>query len=114
VQARERLREALEIFRDLDAPPWAAQAESELRAAGARHRSQRQTDSLSSQEIRVASAAARGATTKEIAAEMFLSPKTIEFHIGRVYRKLGVSNRAELASALARTESNGSVARVTD
>jgi LuxR family maltose regulon positive regulatory protein len=45
---------------------------------------------------------------------MFLSPKTIEFHLGRVYRKLGVSNRAELASELARNESNGSMVHVTD
>jgi DNA-binding NarL/FixJ family response regulator len=58
-------------------------------------------DELTAQEERVARAEARGATTREIAAELFLSPKTVEFHLGRVYRKLGVRSRAALGTALA-------------
>jgi DNA-binding NarL/FixJ family response regulator len=46
----------------------------------------------------VAIAVARGATNREVAAELFLSPKTIEFHLGRVYRKLGIHSRTELAA----------------
>jgi LuxR family maltose regulon positive regulatory protein len=52
--------------------------------------------------VRVALAAARGATSKQVAAELFLSPKTIEFHLTRVYRKLGIRSRAELATEVAR------------
>jgi DNA-binding CsgD family transcriptional regulator len=97
-EARERLREALAAFERLGAPPWAAQAQAELRAAGARHRRPRD-DALTPQEHRVALAAARGATNREIAAELYLAPKTVEFHLGNVYRKLGVRSRTELAAA---------------
>ena len=54
------------------------------------------------QEIRVAEAVARGLTNPEVAAELFVSPKTIEFHLGRVYRKLGIHSRTELATVVAR------------
>jgi DNA-binding NarL/FixJ family response regulator len=58
-------------------------------------------DELTAQEIRVAEAVARGLTNREVAAELFLSPKTIEFHLGRVYRKLGIHSRTELATLVA-------------
>jgi DNA-binding NarL/FixJ family response regulator len=58
-------------------------------------------DELTAQEVRVAEAVARGATNKQVAAELFLSPKTIEFHLGRVYRKLGIHSRTELATLVA-------------
>jgi DNA-binding CsgD family transcriptional regulator len=99
-EARERLDEALAGFERLGAEPWAAQARAELRAAGAR-RGPARRPGLTPQERRVASAAARGATNREIAAELFLTPKTIEFHLGNVYRKLGVRSRTELAARLA-------------
>ncbi|MFA9272526.1 MAG: helix-turn-helix transcriptional regulator, partial [Baekduiaceae bacterium] len=50
---------------------------------------------------RIALAVARGATNREVAAELYLSPKTVEFHLGRVYRKLGVRSRTELAALVA-------------
>jgi DNA-binding CsgD family transcriptional regulator len=100
VAAREQLKQAVTGFEDLGAAPWAQRARAELRAAGGRQR-QPLGDSLTGQEERVARAAGRGATTREIAAQLFLSPKTVEFHLGRVYRKLGVRSRAELATVLA-------------
>jgi len=100
--ARERLREALETFERLGATPWAERAQAELRAAGAVKRAPvGDPDELTAQEARVALAVARGATNREVAAELFLSPKTIEFHLGRVYRKLGIHSRTELAALAA-------------
>ena len=58
-------------------------------------------DELTAQELRVARAVARGATNREVAAELFLSPKTVEFHLGRVFRKLGVRSRTQLARLVA-------------
>ena len=92
------MRAALETFRRLGAQPWVERTAAELRAAGAIHREPiADPDELSPQEIRVAMAVAEGATNKEVAAKLFLSPKTIEFHLGRVYRKLGIHSRTELA-----------------
>jgi DNA-binding CsgD family transcriptional regulator len=100
--ARDRLREALEAFERLGADPWADRARAELRAAGAIKREPvGDPDELTAQEVRVATAVARGATNREVAAELFLSPKTIEFHLGRVYRKLGIHSRTELAALAA-------------
>ena len=56
---------------------------------------------LTPQELQVALVVAKGATNREAGAALFLSPKTIETHLGRVYRKLGVRSRTELAAALA-------------
>ncbi|HEX5954485.1 MAG TPA: helix-turn-helix transcriptional regulator [Solirubrobacterales bacterium] len=58
-------------------------------------------EELTAQEVRVARAVARGGTNREVAAELFLSPKTIDFHLGRVYRKLDIHSRAELATLVA-------------
>ena len=101
-EARERLRAALDVFERLGAAPWSARAAAELRAAGARRRRAADSDDLTAQEVRVALAVASGATSRQAAAELFLSPKTIEFHLTRVYRKLGIGSRAELATAVAR------------
>ena len=102
VAARDRLREALEAFDALGAPPWSEQARDELRAAGAAARRRfADPDELTAQEVRVARAVARGQTNREVAAELFLSPKTIDFHLGRVYRKLDIHSRAELATMVA-------------
>ena len=102
VEARERLREALETFERLRAEPWAERTRAELRAAGAiKREAVGDPDELTAQEVRVALAVARGATNREVAAELFLSPKTIEFHLGRVYRKLGIHSRTELAGLAA-------------
>jgi DNA-binding CsgD family transcriptional regulator len=102
--AREPLRASLEVFERLGAAPWAERARSELEATGEQlrrgddHPSQR----LTPQELQVALVVARGATNREAGAALFLSPKTIETHLGRVYRKVGVRSRTELAALLAR------------
>jgi DNA-binding CsgD family transcriptional regulator len=102
VEARRHAHDALAVFEALGAEPWAERARAELRAAGGIERAPL-TDpfELTGQERRVALAVARGATNREVAAELFLSPKTVEFHLGRVYRKLGVRSRTELAALVA-------------
>ncbi len=101
--ARIRLQAALDAFEGVGAVLWAERARNELRATGARAR--RRTpdtrDDLTPQERRVAALVAEGLTNREVAARLFLSPKTIETHLGNVYRKLGVRSRLQLAHALA-------------
>jgi DNA-binding CsgD family transcriptional regulator len=101
-QAREHLRAALQTFERLEATPWAEHAATELRATGERVRRRRDADTsrLTPQELQVALAVARGATNREVAARLYLSPKTIEKHLGSVYRKLGLHSRTELANVL--------------
>jgi len=99
-EARERLRAALEGFERLHADAWARQAEAELRAAGARRRRKRDEHALTSQELRVAAAVQRGASNRDIAADLFLSPKTVEFHLRQIYRKLDVHSRTQLVARL--------------
>jgi len=100
--AREHLRAALDEFERLHAGAWASQAEAELRAAGGRHRSPQDDDgALTPQERRVAAAVRRGASNRDIAADLFLSPKTVEFHLRQIYRKLDVHSRSQLVAALA-------------
>ena len=96
--ARRQLHRALKLFEDLGAEAWAELARSELRAAGGRLRASR--DGLSPAELRVARAVARGATNREVATELYLSERTVEFHLMRVYRKLGVRSRTQLAISL--------------
>src|SRR5206468_6876562 len=98
-----QLHPALATFERLGARPWAERARAELRASGERLRPRKAVahDRLTPQEFQVSLAAAEGLTNKEIGARLFLSPKTVEFHLGRAYRKLGVSSRVELARLLA-------------
>jgi DNA-binding CsgD family transcriptional regulator len=102
-QAREHLRAALETFERLGAAPWAEHAAAELRATGerVRRRSDPDTSQLTPQELQVALVVARGATNKEAAAQLYLSPKTIEKHLGSGYTKLGLRSRTELARVIA-------------
>jgi DNA-binding CsgD family transcriptional regulator len=97
-QARELLRDALESFEDLEAAPWEQRVRAELRASGETTRRARHHvgDALTPHELQVALQVAEGKTNKEAAAALYLSPKTIEFHLARVYPKLGVRSRAEL------------------
>jgi DNA-binding NarL/FixJ family response regulator len=99
-EARVRLREAHAGFTRLGASAWAAQAEHELRAAGARRRAAAAPDVLTPQERRVIAAVRRGATNREIATELFLAPKTVEFHLRQIYRKVGVRSRTQLVATL--------------
>jgi DNA-binding CsgD family transcriptional regulator len=102
LDARERLGAALDAFERLGARPWAELARAELRAAGAVAREpDADPDELTPQEVRIAHAVAAGPTNKEVAAELFLSPKTIEFHLSSIYRKLGIRSRTELAALVA-------------
>jgi DNA-binding CsgD family transcriptional regulator len=103
VEARVELRRALEMFDDLGAAPWAERARLELLATGetARRRNPSTLDQLTPRELQVALVLAEGQTTREAAAKLFLSPKTVDYHLRKVYRKLGVSSRAALADALA-------------
>ena len=96
--AREALGQALAIFEELGARPWAAKARAELkRVSGRRPPSEELTET----EHRVAELAARGHTNKEIAAELFLGVSTVEAHLSRVYQKLGIRSRTELAARIA-------------
>jgi DNA-binding CsgD family transcriptional regulator len=100
--ARVPLRSALETFERLGATPWSERARAELTASGETtgRRDPYAAEQLTPQELQVALVVARGATNKEAGASLFLSPKTIETHLGRVYRKLNVRSRTELAHLL--------------
>ncbi len=101
VRAREQLRAAVELFERLGADPWADQARAELAATGetARRRDVSTLDDLTPQELQIAQLLAAGKTTREAAAAVFLSPKTVEYHLRNVYRKLGIRSREELAAS---------------
>jgi DNA-binding CsgD family transcriptional regulator len=102
--ARPQLRAAIEVFDKIGAEPWAALARAELAATGetARRRSPHTLDELTPQELQIALILASGKTTREAAAALFLSPKTIEYHLRHVYRKLDIRSREELAEAMRR------------
>ncbi|MER7500145.1 AAA family ATPase [Nonomuraea pusilla] len=99
VESRTHLREALERFERLGAVPWAEHARTELRAAGesSAPAAADAVAQLTPQELQVVRLAATGATNKEIAARLFLSPKTVGHHLYRAFPKLGISTRTELA-----------------
>ena len=98
IDARAHLRSALDVFEPLGATPWADRARAELRASGetARRRDPSTRDQLTPQELHIAGLAADGLTNPEIGAQLFLSPRTIDYHLRKVFAKLGISSRAEL------------------
>jgi DNA-binding CsgD family transcriptional regulator len=101
--SRAQLRSALEIFERLRAAPWAERARGELRATGealvaARAAAPSLVDRLTPQERQVVRLAAKGTSSREIAAQLFLSSRTVEYHLYKAYPKLGVSSRRELAA----------------
>jgi DNA-binding CsgD family transcriptional regulator len=104
VDARVQLRRAAGTFERLRALPWNNRALRELAATGERSRPRKQwnTDELTPQELQVALLVANGATNAEAAAHLFLSPKTIEYHLRNVYLKLGLRSRVELATTIQR------------
>jgi DNA-binding CsgD family transcriptional regulator len=101
-EAREPLARALVAFERLGAAPWAGRALAGLRAAGAATESiaTSGTAALSERERQVAVAAAAGKTNREIAAQFFLSHRTVELHLAAAFRKLGIRRRTELAHAI--------------
>lgn len=102
--ARVHLRAALDTFEHLDAAPWSARARAELAATGEVSNPSREqwTHVLTPQEIQLSMIVGRGATNKEASAALFISPKTVEAHLHRVYVKLGIRSRTELAGLVAR------------
>ena len=105
VDARPLLRAALATFDDLGAAPWADAAAHELEATG-QTVPRRRADALSNltpQERQIAQMLAEGRTTRQAAAALFLSPKTVEYHLRHVYMKLDVRSRAALPQALTRS-----------
>ncbi|MCW3009251.1 MAG: transcriptional regulator, LuxR family [Solirubrobacterales bacterium] len=99
VEAREQLRLALQIFEHSGAEPWAERARRELRATGQtlRRRDPASIGELTPQELQVARFVSRGGTNKEVAAQLFLSPRTVASHLQSIFRKLGVATRTALA-----------------
>ncbi|MEU4426428.1 LuxR C-terminal-related transcriptional regulator [Actinoplanes sp. NPDC024001] len=104
-QARPLLRNAAGTLEALGTRPWADRANSELRASGeTRRRQDENIDQLTPQELQVARLVAEGLTNREIAARLFLSPRTVGTHLYRIYPKVGISTRAELAGFMARLD----------
>jgi DNA-binding CsgD family transcriptional regulator len=102
VLAREQLRAAVDTFDDLDARPWADRARAELAATGEtrRPRDAGGINELTPQELQIALLLSGGKTTRETAAALFLSPKTVEYHLRHVYQRLGIHSRDELAERM--------------
>ena len=102
VLAREQLRAAVDAFDSLGARPWADLARAELAATGEtrRPRDASRLDELTPQELQIALLLTAGKTTRETAAALFLSPKTVEYHLRHVYQRLGIHSREELAQRL--------------
>lgn len=108
-EARVQLAAAYETFQDLGATGWARRAAKELAAVGAApaDRPTRLAGALyqlTPQELQVVQLAATGLSNRDIAAQMFLSPRTVGYHLYKAYPKLGVASRAELARLLATDE----------
>jgi DNA-binding NarL/FixJ family response regulator len=95
-EARETLTRALEIFERVGAPLWADKARAELDRTHMREA----PSTLTPTEQRVAELAAGGLTNKRIAERLFMSPKTVEANLARVYAKLGIASRAELGARM--------------
>jgi DNA-binding CsgD family transcriptional regulator len=98
--ARTQLRDALGTFEGIGAELWAERARGELRATGetARRRDASTVDDLTPQELRIAQLVGAGASNREVGAQLFVSPKTVEYHLRKVFLKLGVTSRVELAN----------------
>jgi DNA-binding CsgD family transcriptional regulator len=111
--ARDQLGRADEIFDSIGAAAFAERARTELRAAGghARQQTTETPDTLTAQEALIARLAGQGASNPQIAAQLFISPATVAYHLRKVFTKLGISSRSQLAPAVpARQDAAPSVA----
>jgi DNA-binding CsgD family transcriptional regulator len=98
--ARESLERALAVFEELGAVLWSEKARAELARIGGRAPA---SGALTPTEERVAALVAAGGTYREVADALFVSPKTVQWNLSKIYRKLGVRSRAELAAKLSTT-----------
>ena len=98
--ATQTLKQALAAFEDIGTPLWADRARAEL----ARTNVAPSRDVLTPSERRVAELAASGKTNRDVASALFISPKTVEANLARIYRKLGIKSRAELARLIGDSE----------
>jgi DNA-binding CsgD family transcriptional regulator len=98
MDARAPLRRALETFERIGAEPWAARADRELRATGesGRRHDPSTLDQLTPQELTICQLVAEGLTNREIGARLFLSTRTVDYHLRKVFPKLGIGSRTEL------------------
>jgi ATP/maltotriose-dependent transcriptional regulator MalT len=103
--AKAALDRALEIYESAGSARWAEQAHSEIDAIGLRPAAE--GDELTPAEARVAELVASGLSNKEVAAALVVSPKTVEAHLGRIYRKLEIRRRSELSALMAKGERAG-------
>jgi DNA-binding CsgD family transcriptional regulator len=103
--ARESLQRALEIFDELGTRLWSDRARAELARIGGRAPSE---IDLTPTERRVAELIAAGGTYREVADALFISPKTVQWNLSKIYRKLGIRSRAQLAASLAAASGVGS------
>lgn len=97
--ARQHLRAAAQTFARLGATPWAERARAEARAAGESipHQAANALAMLTPQELRIAMAVSEGASNRQIAARYFLSPRTIDYHLRKIFHKTGTASRVDLA-----------------
>jgi DNA-binding CsgD family transcriptional regulator len=102
VDAREQLRSAYEMFAAMGAEAFADQAGRELMATGAtvRKRKEETRGDLTAQEAQIARLARQGLSNPEIAARLFISPRTVQYHLRKVFMKLDISSRNELVRVL--------------
>jgi len=107
VEAREQLRIAHTLFSDFGMEGFAERARIELRATGehARKRSVETSNDLTPQESQISQLVAEGATNNEIAAQLFITPHTVEYHLHKVFRKLDVKSRTQLARRVLKSQS---------
>ena len=112
LDAREQLRIAHELFRTIGMEAFGERARTELHATGAHVRAHtvETRDDLTAQERQIAELARDGLSNPEIGARLFLSPRTVEWHLRHVFTKLGIKSRRDLAAALPRSDSEAAVA----
>jgi len=101
-EARGQLRQALDVFEDLGLDVFAERTRVELRATGERVRKREvgMPEELTPQEAQIAALVSRGEANREIASQLFVSPSTVEYHLRKVFRKLGVTSRTQLAHVM--------------